>query len=91
MLASSDSVTADILAVSRQLAAGHGDYPKVQVVENDGRWYTLNNAQLGLYRQLEREGRGRQVQVDVVALSDVPQEVRRMMVVTLGSDDPVGE
>lgn len=91
MLESSDSVTADILAVSRKLAAGHADYPKVQVVEKDGRWFTLNNAQLCLYRQLEHEGRGRQVKVHVVPLNDVPHEVRRMMVVPLNSKAPTGE
>ena len=91
MLESSASVTADILAVSRKLVAGHVDYPKVQVVEKDGRWFTLNNAQLCLYQRLEQEGRGRQVKVHVVPLNDVPQEVRRMMVVPLSSPPANGE
>ncbi len=51
------------------------------MVEKDGHWFTLNNSQLELCRRLEQEGSCTRVKVDVVPTTEVPEDVRRMMVV----------
>ncbi|KAK2140793.1 hypothetical protein LSH36_1247g00011 [Paralvinella palmiformis] len=68
----------NILDVSRKIAES-GQLPKLQVVEKDGCWFTLNNAQLDLCRILERDGKCTKVKVDIVPLSTIPRVVRGMM------------
>ena len=71
-------VDENILAVSRKIVET-GDLPKLQVVEKDGNWFTLNNAQLDLCRILEKDGICTKVKVDILPLSSVPVVVRGMM------------
>ena len=76
----SHSIDRSILDVSRKILQ-NGDYPKIQVVEKEGLWFTLNNSQLELCRRLEQEGSCTRVKVDVVPITEVPEDVRRMMVI----------
>ena len=69
-----------VLDVSRQVVL-NGDAPRLQVVQKDGHYFTLNNAQLQLCRHLEKDGMCSRVKVEVVPLTDVPEDVRRMMVI----------
>ena len=70
----------DVPALSERILAD-GDFPKVQAVHKDGYWFTLNNLQLEVCRKLESDGRCSTVQVNIVSLSDVPDQLRKMMVV----------
>ena len=76
----SHSLDRNILDVSRKILQ-NGDYPKIQVVEKEGHFFTLNNSQLELCRRLEQEGSCTRVKVDVIPLTQVPEDVRHMMVV----------
>lgn len=79
----------DILKISRSIVEQR-DHPKLQVVEKDGHWFALNTSQLELCRRLERDGKCSSVRVDVVPLTEVPPELRKMMVVGLeGGDAPL--
>ena len=53
----------------------------LQVVEKDGHWFALNNSQLELCRRLEAHGKCKRVKVDVVPITEVPVQLRNMMVV----------
>ena len=69
-----------VLELSRKIVESGNCPPKIQVVEKDGHWFALNNSQLHVYRSLERQGRCTHVKADVVALNDVPVDVRLLMV-----------
>ena len=75
----STDIERNITDISRKIVA-NGDYPKIQAVEKDGNWFTLNNSQLELCRRLEREGCCQRVKVDVVSITEVPIQLRGMMV-----------
>ena len=70
----------DIVDLSRKIIQNGDKCPKVQVVEKDGFWFTLNNSQLDLCRRLEIDGKCTRVKVDLVPLTDVPEQVLLMMV-----------
>lgn len=69
-----------ILELSHKIIESGNCPPKIQVVEKDGHWFALNSSQLHVYRCLERQGRCTHVKADVVALTDVPVDVRLLMV-----------
>lgn len=54
--------------------------PKMQVTEKDGATFALNNTSLQLMRQLEKEGKLRQIQVEIVPLSKVPFNIQQGMI-----------
>ena len=60
---------------------------KMQVTEKDGSWFALNNTSLHVMRQLEKQGKIKQIQVEIVPLSKVPRDVQLGMVV----DDDIDE
>ncbi|XP_064478833.1 uncharacterized protein LOC135392096 [Ornithodoros turicata] len=68
--------------VSHRLQENRETVPRIQVVEKDGTWFALNNSYLHVYRELERQGKCPKIRVDVVALSKVPQDVQKGMLVT---------
>ena len=74
-------VDKSVLELAGKIVLTNADLPKIQAVEKDGKWFTLNNAQLDLCRRLQGDGKCSKVKVDVVPLSGVPQDVRRMMVI----------
>ncbi|WAQ95980.1 hypothetical protein MAR_028670 [Mya arenaria] len=58
----------------------HGSvFPKLQVVKKDGFYFTLNDAKLQVYRHLETLGKCGSVEVDKVALKEVPEGIRQLM------------
>ncbi|WAQ95981.1 hypothetical protein MAR_028671 [Mya arenaria] len=58
----------------------HGSvFPKLQVVKKDGYYFTLNDAKLQVYRHLEKLGKCGSVEVDRVALKEVPEGIRQLM------------
>ena len=73
-------VDARVMEMAGKIVLNNGELPKVQAVEKDGQWFTLNNAQLDLCRRLEMEGCCSKVKVDVVPLAGLPHTVRQMMV-----------
>ncbi|KAL5018884.1 hypothetical protein ScPMuIL_004606 [Solemya velum] len=70
----------DLIDVSRKIVQS-GDYPKLQVVEKDGNYFTLNNTQLQLCRRLEQDGMCRKVKVERISMTQVPEGIRKMMTV----------
>lgn len=70
----------DLIDVSRKIAKS-GDFPKLQVVEKDGHYFTLNNTQLQLCRRLEQDGMCRRVKVERISMTQVPEGIRKMMTV----------
>lgn len=58
-----------------------GDLPKIQVVHKDGHWFTLNNSQLDLCRNLEEVGSCSKVRADIVPLTQIPPLVRKLMAI----------
>ena len=76
---SSGCVDPAVLEWSRKLVHA-GEHPRLQVVEKEGTWFTLNNAHLELCRYLEGDGTCKRVRVHVVPLSEVPKNVRNMMI-----------
>ena len=75
-----DSIEQSIIDLSRKIVQ-NGDLPKIQAVLKEGQYFTLNNSQLDLCRRLEEDGKCTKVKVDVVPLSEVPEQVRGMMVI----------
>ncbi|XP_074648234.1 uncharacterized protein LOC141903809 [Tubulanus polymorphus] len=69
----------DVFEISRKVIE-NGDYPKVQIVQKDGNWFTLNNLQLEVCRRLEQDGLCTQVKADIIPISEIPDELRKMMV-----------
>ncbi|XP_052791173.1 protein starmaker-like [Mya arenaria] len=58
----------------------HGSvFPKLQVVKKDGFYFTLNDAKLQVYRHLEKLGKCGSVEVEKVALKEVPEGIRQLM------------
>ncbi|KAK3593340.1 hypothetical protein CHS0354_031403 [Potamilus streckersoni] len=72
-----------IMDITRKFIA-RGSYPKLQVVEKDGHYFTLNDTKLMIFRHLEKMGQCEYVQVEKVSRKDVPEGIRNMM--TLPSD-----
>ena len=72
----------EFLDISRRILK-NGDLPKIQVVQKNGEYFTLNNAQLEIFKRLEKEGKCTRVKVEVLPLSGVPEHVREMMVIPL--------
>ncbi|XP_033738062.1 histone chaperone RTT106-like [Pecten maximus] len=56
-----------------------GTLPKIQVVEKDGHYFTLNNIQLQVFRKLEEKGHCQNVKVEVIATKRVPVAIRDLM------------
>ncbi|XP_060074629.1 myelin transcription factor 1-like protein [Ylistrum balloti] len=54
--------------------------PKIQVVEKDGHYFTLNNIQLQVFRKLEERGHCQNVKVEVIATKRVPVAIRDLMI-----------
>ncbi|WAQ95979.1 hypothetical protein MAR_028669 [Mya arenaria] len=54
-------------------------FPKLQVVKKDGFYFTLNDAKLQVYRHLEKLGKCGSVEVEKVALKEVPEGIRQLM------------
>ncbi|EEC19870.1 hypothetical protein IscW_ISCW023086 [Ixodes scapularis] len=81
--ASSYILTPDVIDdVGHQLLQQSNErVPRIQVVEKDGSWFALNDSYLRVYRELERQGRCPKIRVEVVALSKVPQNVQKGMIV----------
>lgn len=80
--ASSYILTPDVIDdVGHRLTENRERVPRIQVVEKDGVWFALNDSYLHVYRELERQGRCPKIRVDVVALSKVPQDVQKGMIV----------
>ena len=78
----------DILKISRNIVEQR-DFPKLQVVEKEGHWFALNTSQLELCRRLERDGKCSSVRVDVVPLTEVPTELRKLMVVCKDEEETI--
>ena len=58
----------------------HGSvFPKLQVVKKDGFYFTLNDAKLQIYRHLEKLGKCGSVEVERIALKEVPEGIRNLM------------
>ena len=77
----SQALDVRLLDMSLTKILKNGDLPKIQVVEKDGHWFALNNSQLELCRRLEAHGTCTRVKVDVVPITEVPVQLRNMMVV----------
>ncbi|OWF53629.1 hypothetical protein KP79_PYT25469 [Mizuhopecten yessoensis] len=56
-----------------------GTLPKIQAVEKDGHYFTLNNIQLQVFRKLEEKGHCQNVKVEVIATKRVPVAIRDLM------------
>ncbi|XP_069125668.1 uncharacterized protein [Argopecten irradians] len=56
-----------------------GTLPKIQVVEKEGHYFTLNNIQLQVFRKLEEKGHCQNVKVEVIATKRVPVAIRDLM------------
>ncbi|XP_067671938.1 uncharacterized protein [Haliotis asinina] len=56
-----------------------GEYPRLQVAEKDGHFFTLNNTRLHLFRRLEELGHCRKVKVERIPLKEIPEGIRQMM------------
>ncbi|KAH9498921.1 hypothetical protein Btru_005332 [Bulinus truncatus] len=54
---------------------------RLQVVEKDGHYFTLNNTRLQVCQWLETRGHCTTVRIDTVPLKSVPDGIKRMMVV----------
>lgn len=54
-------------------------FPKLQVVKKDGFYFTLNDAKLQVYRHLEKLGRCGRVEVEKIALKEVPEGIQNLM------------
>ncbi|CAN8002528.1 unnamed protein product, partial [Ixodes hexagonus] len=89
--ASSYILTPDVIDdVGHQLLQQNNDrVPRIQVVEKDGSWFALNDSYLRVYRELEKQGRCPKIRVEVVALSKVPQNVQKGMIVGDEKSDEV--
>jgi len=75
------SYDADISSFSNMAkSATHGSvFPKLQVVKKDGFYFTLNDAKLQVYRHLEKLGKCGSVEVERIALKEVPEGIRDLM------------
>ncbi|KAL3875479.1 hypothetical protein ACJMK2_033425 [Sinanodonta woodiana] len=69
-----------IMDITRKFIA-RGSYPKLQVVEKDGHYFTLNDTKLMIFRHLEKMGQCEYVQVEKVSRKDVPEGIRNMMTI----------
>lgn len=58
-----------------------GYYPKLQVAEKEGHFYTLNNTQLQVFRRLEKDGHCKRVKVECISIKRIPEGIREMMTV----------
>lgn len=54
-------------------------FPKLQVVKKDGFYFTLNDAKLQVYRYLEKLGKCGSVEVERIALKNVPEGIKSLM------------
>ncbi|XP_055875719.1 uncharacterized protein LOC106068207 isoform X9 [Biomphalaria glabrata] len=54
---------------------------RLQVVEKDGHYFTLNNTRLQVCQWLETRGQCNTVRIETVPLKSVPDGIKRMMVV----------
>ncbi|KAK6169006.1 hypothetical protein SNE40_020139 [Patella caerulea] len=59
-----------------------GEYPRLQVTEKDGQYFTLNNTRLHLFKRLQDMGYCSKVTVEKIPLSEIPCGIREMMIVT---------
>ncbi|XP_013415895.1 uncharacterized protein LOC106177608 [Lingula anatina] len=59
----------------------NGDFLVLQVAENNGFLFALNDARLQIFRKLEAEGECSLVKLDIIPLSEIPEEVRKNMLV----------
>ncbi|XP_041364713.1 uncharacterized protein LOC121380047 [Gigantopelta aegis] len=62
-----------------------GEYPRLQVAEKDGHFFTLNNTRLDLFRRLQDEGYCRKVTAEKIPLDQIPQGIQQMMIVPLSN------
>ncbi|XP_064642702.1 nucleolar transcription factor 1-like isoform X2 [Lineus longissimus] len=69
----------DVREISKKVLV-NGDIPKVQVVEKDGHWFTLNNLQLEVCQRLQQDGRCKKVKADIIPISEIPDELLKLMV-----------
>ena len=60
-----------------------GEYPRLQVAEKDGHFFTLNNTRLDLFRRLQDEGYCRKVTAEKIPLDQIPLGIQQMMIVPL--------
>ncbi|XP_035824919.1 uncharacterized protein LOC101859092 [Aplysia californica] len=70
----------EIEELSKKVLA-NSDGLRLQVVEKDGHYFTLNNTRLQVCQWLETRGHCRTVRIETVPLKSVPEGIKRMMVV----------
>ena len=59
-----------------------GKFPKLQVAEKDGQFFTLNNTQLQIFRKLQEKGQCKTIKVEKVSLRRVPDGILKLMTIT---------
>ncbi|ESP04640.1 hypothetical protein LOTGIDRAFT_170609 [Lottia gigantea] len=60
-----------------------GEYPRLQVTQKDGKYFTLNNTRLHLFKRLQEMGYCSKVYVEKIPLCDIPCGIRDMMTVSV--------
>ncbi|XP_059155859.1 uncharacterized protein LOC131940945 [Physella acuta] len=78
---------AELEELSKKLMA-NSEGLRLQVVEKDGHYFTLNNTRLQVCQWLETRGHCTTVRIETVPLKSVPDGIKRMMVVPATSAPP---
>lgn len=71
---------AELEELSKKLLA-NSEGLRLQVVEKDGHYFTLNNTRLQVCQWMETRGQCRTVRIETVSLKSVPDGIKRMMTV----------
>ncbi|CAG5117391.1 unnamed protein product, partial [Candidula unifasciata] len=74
------TTNSELEELSKKLMA-NSEGLRLQVVEKDGHYFTLNNTRLQVCQWLETRGQCRTVRIETVPLKSVPEGIKQMMVV----------